>query len=116
LKIKIRSDIYFNGSVIMSNKVSYLIVNGPDWQWAEEYVFATATYVVACPPDRRVQVGMGVMAFGEPRGEKIRFSGEKEITVVGVGSLHFRVDDGKGPCRVGFVISAFRPVSWSWNA
>ena len=65
-----------------------------------------ATQIVACPSDRRCQVGMGVFAFGEPRGEKIRFSGEQEITVIVCGSLHFRVDDGKGPCKIGFAQTA----------
>ena len=58
---------------------------------------------------------MGVFAFGEPRGEKIRFSGEEEITVVGAGALHFRVDDDKGPCKVGFAQKSNRPVSWTWT-
>ncbi|MCV9965104.1 hypothetical protein OIU34_24710 [Pararhizobium sp. BT-229] len=40
------------------------------------------------------------MAFGEPRGEKIRFSGSQKIVTVGIGSIHVRVDDGKGPCNV----------------
>jgi hypothetical protein len=94
----------------------YVTVSDANWQWAEDYVYATATYVVACPPDRRVQVGMGIMSFGEPRGEKLRFSGEREITVIGVGALHFRVDDGRGPCQVGFALTANRPIRWTWNA
>ena len=95
--------------------VTYKQIDGPSWQWAEDYVYATATYVVACPPDRHCQVGMGVFAFGEPRGEKIRFSGEKEITVVGAGALHFRVDGGKGACRIGFALKSNRPISWTWS-
>src|SRR5690349_11457085 len=93
----------------------YKTIDGSNWQWAEDYIYTMATYVVACPPDRTCQVGMGVFAFGEPRGEKIRFTGEKEITVIGAGALHFRVDDGKGPCRVGFCQKSNRPVSWSWD-
>lgn len=95
--------------------VTYKTIDGTDWQWAETYVYATATYLVACPPDRRVQVGMGINAFGEPRGEKIRFSGEQEITVIGIGQLHFRVDDGLGPCRIGFCQKSNRPVAWTWT-
>ncbi len=94
---------------------TYLVVDGPQWKWAEDYVYAKATYLVACPANRRVQVGMGVMAFGHPRGEKLRFSGETEITVIGAGALHFRVDDGKGPCKVGFVQKGNTPISWSWT-
>ena len=95
--------------------VSYVTVNGPDWQWAEAYIYATATYVVACPPHRICQVGMGVMAFGLPRGEKIRFSGEQEITVIGLGALHFRVDDDAGPCRVGFSRKSATGIKWEWE-
>lgn len=95
--------------------VTYKVIDGSKWQWAEDYVYATATYVVACPPNRRCQVGMGVFALGEPRGEKIRFSGEKEITVIGAGALHFRVDDGQGPCKVGFMQKANRPIGWTWD-
>jgi hypothetical protein len=90
-------------------------VDGPDWQWGEDYVYATATYTVYCPPNRRCQVGMGIMAFGEPRGEKVRFSGEREITVIGIGALHFRVDDGQGPCQVGFYQGSNRPIGWTWT-
>lgn len=46
------------------------------------------------------QVGMGVFAFGEPRGEKLRFSGATEFTSVGAGGIHARVVDGKGSCKV----------------
>jgi hypothetical protein len=95
--------------------IQYKLIDGSDWQWAEDYVYATATYVVACPEDRQCQVGMGVFSFGAPRGEKIRFSGEKEIIVIGVGSLHFRVDDGKGPCWIGFTQQENRPISGSWE-
>lgn len=95
--------------------VTYKLIDGPGWQWAEDYIYAMATYVVACPADRRCQVGMGVFAFGEPRGEKLRFSGEREIIVIGAGALHFRVDDGKGPCRIGFAQKENRPISWTWG-
>lgn len=93
----------------------YKLIDGSTWQWAEDYVYASATYVAACPPDRRCQVGMGIFAFGEPRGEKIRFSGEQEITVVGAGALHFRVDDEKGPCKIGFAQKGYSPISWTWD-
>ena len=95
--------------------VTYKTIDGSNWQWAEDYVYATATYIVACPPGRRCQVGMGVFAFGKPQGEKIRFSGEQEITVVGAGALHFRTDDEGGPCKVGFTQKSNRPISWTWT-
>jgi hypothetical protein len=93
----------------------YKTIDGPNWQWAEDYIYGMATYVVACPPDRRCQVGMGLFVLGEPRGEKLRFSGEMEIRVVGAGALYFRVDDDRGPCRVGFVQKSNRPISWTWE-
>lgn len=87
------------------------------WTWCEDYVYAYATYIVACEPNRDCQVGMGVFAFGQPLGEKIGFSGQKEITVVGVGSLHVRATDGKGPVKVAFIqrnaaLIKTPPISW----
>lgn len=96
--------------------VNYKIIDGPGWQWAEDYVYATATYVVACPPSRRCEVGMGVFAFGEPRGEKVQFSSEREITTIGAGALHFRVADDRGPCKIGFAQESNRPISWTWTS
>lgn len=96
--------------------VHYVMVNGPDWQYSEEtYVYLMASYMVACPADRTCQVGMGVFLFGEPRGEKIRFSGEKEIMVALAGQLHFRVDDGKGACKVGFALKSADVIKWTWE-
>lgn len=95
--------------------VTYKIIDGPGWQWAGDYIYASATYIVACPKERRCQVGMGIFAFGAPLGEKVRFSGEQEITVVGAGSLHFRVDDDRGPCKIGIVQKSDSPISWTWE-
>lgn len=90
-------------------------IDGSNWQWAEDYAYVMASYLVSCPKDRCCQVGMGLFVNGTPLGEKIRFSGEYEITVVGAGSLHFRVDDGKGPCKIGFTQSSNKPISWPWS-
>ncbi len=59
---------------------------------------------------------MGIMAFGEPRGERFFLSGEREVNVAGYGALHFRVDDDKGSCLVTFAVSERRPIRWAWNA
>lgn len=91
--------------------VTYVQVPGGDWTWGETYLYALATYVVACPLDRTCQVGMGWKVLGEPRGEKIRFSGEQEIVVIGAGQLHFRVDDGLGECKVGFIQKSHRLIT-----
>jgi hypothetical protein len=75
-------------------------VASTDWTWMSDYVFAYATWTVNCPQDRECQVGMGIKLFGEPRGEKIRFSGYCQFTTVGLGAIHVRVIDNKGPCPV----------------
>lgn len=70
------------------------------WTWFSDYVAALGHWTVNCPVDRQCEVGMGVMAFGEPRGEKIPFQGGKQFTTLGVGAIHVRVRDGKGVCPV----------------
>ena len=50
------------------------------WVWFEDYIYIFAIYTVNCPEDRECQVGMGIFAMGEPRGEKIRFGGHKKMT------------------------------------
>lgn len=71
-----------------------------DWTWLSDYVYLWSDWTLNCPADRTCQVGMGIFAFGEPRGEKIRFSGHQKITSIGVGAIHVRTVDGKGPCTV----------------
>ena len=73
---------------------------GGNWTWFEDYIFASANWTAFCPADRTVQVGMGVSFLGTPRGEKIRFSGRREFTTIGLGAIHFRIADGRGPCEV----------------
>ena len=29
--------------------VTYKIINGSEWQWAEDYIYAVATYIIFCP-------------------------------------------------------------------
>jgi hypothetical protein len=82
----------------MANPIERVV--GDDWTWFEDYVFASAEWTINCPEGRTCQVGMGVMFRGEPRGEKLRFSGFREFTTIGVGAIHARVVDGKGPCPV----------------
>ena len=93
---------------------TYKTIIGPDWQWAEDYLFGMATYVLACQPTRHCEVGMGFSVFNRPRGQSVEFFGEREILVLGAGSLHFRVLDGQGPCTVAFAVKSKRPLSWSW--
>jgi hypothetical protein len=86
-----------------------------EWTWFEDYAFAWATYVVACEPARSCQVGMGVFAFGAPRGEKISFTGEREILVVGIGALHIRAADGRGPVKAAVAPKKVGLIKISWD-
>jgi hypothetical protein len=86
-----------------------------DWTWFEDYVYAWAKYAVACEPDRRCQVGMGVYAFGEPLGEKMRFNGQIEVLVIGIGSLHIRPADGKGPVKAAIAQKGAGLIEVSWD-
>lgn len=88
---------------------------GDGWTWFEEYVFLWAKYRVACEDQRQCQVGMGIFAFGEPRGEKISFSGEREIITIGIGSLHIRPADGKGPVKAATAIDKAGLLSVKWD-
>jgi hypothetical protein len=74
-----------------------------EWTWCEDYVYSSARYLIACEPGRNCQVGMGVFAFGRPWGEKIGFTGEREILVIGAGAIYMRAADGKGPVKVALV-------------
>lgn len=86
---------------------------GSDWQWFEDYASFSSTYSVACNDGRSCQVGMGVFAFGAPRGEKIRFTGTREITTLGFGSIHIRMDDGKGPGKAAILPGAVTPLTYT---
>lgn len=81
------------------------------WRWFEDYAWAYATYTIACEPGRECQVGMGIFAFGSPRGEKLRFTGEMEITVIGFGALHIRMVDGKGQGKAAFRLGTAKGFS-----
>lgn len=85
------------------------------WTWFDDYVFAWATYKVACEPSRRCEVGMGIFAFGRPLGQRLSFSGEKDILVVGVGAIHIRPDDGKGPVKAAVALDETGLVKVSWD-
>lgn len=85
----------------MSNQSNVVIKDG-EWVSCETYIYITAKYRISCPSDRICQVGMGIVKDNVSLGEKLRFSGDTEILIVGGGELRFRVDDGKGPCSVSF--------------
>lgn len=75
-------------------------VPGTDWVDFDSYACAWGKYQLTCPENRQCQVGLGIVWFGEPAGEKIRFSGQTEVLVLGIGHVNIRVDDGLGPCEV----------------
>jgi hypothetical protein len=56
---------------------------------------------------------MGVMVLGEPRGEKVRFSGKVKVWGVLAGALYIRVVDGKGSCRVAWSTGTEATVHFS---
>ncbi|HHZ6826813.1 MULTISPECIES: hypothetical protein [Klebsiella] len=86
-----------------------------DWTWFEDYYYPWASYIVACEPERTCQVGMGIYSFGAPRGEKIRFNGQTEILVIGVGSIHIRPADGQGPVKAAIAQKKAGLATITWD-
>jgi hypothetical protein len=84
---------------------------GKKWHWMEDYVMLTATYVLVSPSDRRVEFGTGMFVFGEPRGSRGKFSGEREVTTYGGGAIHVRLADNGGPCLVGLAQKSYKLVT-----
>jgi hypothetical protein len=73
---------------------------GSNWEWFTDYVYVTAKWTLNAESGRHLEVGLGIKAFGRPRGERVRFRDHVEFTTVGVGAIHVRVIDRKGPCVV----------------
>lgn len=71
-----------------------------EWTWLADYVLGWGTWTINCEAGRECDVGMGVFAFGRPWGEQKRCKTTTTIFTVGVGAIHVRVADGKGPCKV----------------
>ena len=86
-----------------------------EWTWFDDYLFAWAKYKVACEPDRRCEVGVGIFAFGGPLGQRVSFSGEKDILVVGMGAIHIRPDDGKGPVKAAVALNEAGLIKVTWD-
>jgi hypothetical protein len=68
----------------------------------EDYVLGTAVYVVGCPHNRKCSVGTGVFFQDMPLGSQKDFSGDVEVSVLGVGALYAKVLDGDTAVPVGF--------------
>ena len=90
----------------MSHHVNTRVV-GDGWTWLADYLFAKADWTLNCEPGRTCQVGMGIFFLGEPRGEKKRFTGHTDIWTLGIGAIHVRVVDGRGPCSVRLDLGKF---------
>ena len=84
---------------------------GDDWTRVESYVYAWATYRIACEPSRRCEVGAGWKLFDKPRGQRTSFEGSMTMVVVGAGSLYARPADGLGPVEVGVILDSSTNVS-----
>lgn len=80
------------------------------WVWFEDYAFAWATYTVACSPGCTCQAGMGPKMFGEPRGEKIRFAGAKDVLTIGMGAIHIRRVAGDRECAAAVTPGNFETI------
>lgn len=81
------------------------------WTWFADYALAYGNWTVNCPRDRTCQVGMGIKLFGTPQGEKISFSGHREFVTLGVGAIHIRCVDGRGPCKVRLDQGSVGPIT-----
>lgn len=86
----------------------------PTWTWFEDYYYLSANYFVACEPQRQCEVGTGVFSFGEPRGTVKTITGQEEITVIGIGSIHIRSGDGNGPVKAGIVQRSAEVFTKTW--
>lgn len=73
---------------------------GSDWTWFTDYIYAYSTWTLNVEHGRRCEVGTGIKFRGKPRGEKKSFTTHTKFTTVGIGAIHVRVTDGKGPCMV----------------
>lgn len=79
----------------------FRLVQPGAWKWLEDYAYITSQYALVCPPDRICDVGSGVYTKNGPLGSRESFSGATKIRVFGLGAIHVRVADSKGPCFVG---------------
>jgi hypothetical protein len=86
----------------------------PIWTWFEDYYYFSANYFVACEPQRQCEVGTGIFAFGEPRGTIKMVTGLEEITVIGIGSIHIRSADEKGPVKAGIAQRSAEVFTKTW--
>lgn len=87
---------------------------GKDWTWFEDYLFLWASYTLVCSPGCTCQAGLGIKAFGEPRGEKVRFQEPMEVLTVGAGAIHIRKVGGDGECYAAMAPGKQKLVPITW--
>jgi hypothetical protein len=81
---------------------------GKKWTWFLEYVNANFDWAVRTDPGRTVELGSGV------KWPFVGFVNKTKITNTAtgrggpLGTIHMRVIDGKGPCRVRLNIKNVR--------
>ena len=100
--------LFCNSSMVFSNghllqSADYLIEKevGNDWVWFSDYAFVYSKWTVGCQPGCTCKVGMGVKAFGKPRGERKTFTDVITVLTVGLGAIHVQKVEGASPtCKV----------------
>lgn len=80
------------------------------WTWFDDYLVLYASYTLVCSSGCSCEVGMGVKLFGEPRGEKKRFSDVAEVLAVGMGAVHIRTRNDTSPCKAAMHIGEIGTV------
>jgi len=75
------------------------VVNN-EWTWFTDYVYAYATWTLNAEAGCECEVGMGIKAFGKPRGEKRKFRDHVTFTTLGFGAIHVRTLKPHVECRV----------------
>lgn len=86
-------------------------VIGDKWSWLTDYVYAISKWTLHVEEGRIVEVGTGVSFRGRPLGARHRnVSRHKVFETWGVGAIHVRVKDGKGPCRIRLDQGEIAPI------
>ena len=71
-----------------------------EWAWIADYGYMWADWTINVQEGRRCEVGTGISIRGIPRGAIRQINGYLELKTYGIGAIHIRVTDGRGPCNV----------------
>jgi hypothetical protein len=83
---------------------------GTDWKWFTDYAYWSSDWTLNVQAGCDVEVGFGVMAFGNPLGGRRQFKTYYQLRLYGVGAIHVRVVNGTSPCRVRLDIGNVSPI------